>query len=398
MFGALGGELPLRLGGTATNGWTAAQHARYCADLVALQRVGALASWSYTKSGLTVTISGYVGRNGAGSAHAPTATVNGTGDTSFSWSASQFPDDYNPNRLLPVAMRAVIARGVRNALTVVHCKAQVTTNTVRVVTHNDAEAASDQGASVTVWGTLDGSEKRAIGDYAGDPNKEDSRTEGNAPYSEFLFRELQEQRGTAYSKETGTLVEAENIALARFLSAVGPRLAEKLRANAVPGRSDERLPYWERFLAVPKRLNEPKWRTRQKLAAHYKIGEGPTVNGIRAALTDLLGSAFVDISWAQGTDLANPPAGTYWPTINPGDPTLSLGGGAWTSERCTLLVEVTRPANMSVEDFLTLMNVDFFALLDRLLPSWATFNWFLSDADGGGFILGESMLGFDAFA
>ena len=404
MFGAIGGIFPFRLGGTQANGWNAAQHARFCADLVAVNRTLPLASWTYTKSGATITIADYQGRNGTGLAHAPDAIVNiGNGFTVFRWDDSGFVDPYDQTKLIPIRVRSILATPIRSVGATATADAGTITGPPQrvdaaVITWGHDGISADMSASVEIWGEYGDSAQRSIGDYAGDPDKEDSKTEGNAPYAEFILRQLSSDRGTAYTKQTGTYVDVENLALARFWSACGPRLAEKFRANCVPGRSDERLAYWEKFLAVPKRLSEPKWRTRQKLAAHYRLTDGPTVHSVQAALEELLGDAFVEMTWAQGSGLDNPPAGTYWPGINPGSSTLSLGGGAWTSERCTLLVETVLPPGMSISEFQTLMNVDFFVMLDRLLPAWATFNWFLTDDSGSGFILGESPLGFTAFA
>lgn len=51
-FGAYA-PLPIRLGGTAEEGWTAAQHARLCADLIAAKRVLPYATLS--ADGTTIT-------------------------------------------------------------------------------------------------------------------------------------------------------------------------------------------------------------------------------------------------------------------------------------------------------------------------------------------------------
>lgn len=381
MFGALGGMLPFRLGGTATNGQTAAEHARECADLVALVRVQPFASWDYTKSGSTVTIANYIGKNGVGAAHAPTGASNGNGDTTFT-----FPTVYEDERenVVTVSLRA--AQTGNGGTSFDGCASHdVAANTVRVYTRNTGGALVDLSASVKVWGTPDAATV-AIGDYGGDPDKRDSDTEGRTPYAAHILRELQEQRGTAYTTTPGRLVDVENVALARFLAATGPRTAEKLRANATPGRSDERLEYWQKFLAVPTKPGEPRWRLRQKLAAHYRSSEGPTREAVTAALEELLGEAFVSATWDEGDSLSVPPTPTYWPAINPGPDAASLGGGAWISTRNHLFVEVTIPAGLSVGEFLTLMNVDLLALLDRLLPAWATFDWAL----GGGFLVASS--------
>lgn len=397
MFGALGGVLPLRLGGSDTNGLTAAQHARIAADLVATFRTTPIAVWSYTKSGSSVTISGYRGANGVGPAYAPTATVNGTGDVTFTWPDSVLPSMavYDDELGEPMSFTDIVAASAGAMINSPESGAMVTVtpNSVRVFTNNfgSGTGAYDAPATVEVWGgprltTV------SIGDYGGDLEKEDSDTEGRAPYAAHILAELQEQRGTAYTTTPGRLVDVENLALARFLAATGPRLAEKVRANATPERSDERLPYWQKFLAVPTKPGEPKWRLRQKLTAHYRSSEGPTRGAVIAALEELLGDAFVDATWDEGASLSAPPTPTYWPTVNPG-PDDGLGGGTWLSTRCHLFVEVVIPSGMSTGEFLTIVNVDMQALLDRVLAGWATFDWALSggflvsgsetDADGG---------------
>jgi hypothetical protein len=86
--------MPLRLGGSAEEGWTAAQHARACADLVALKKSAFLAIWTYTKSGGIVTIHDYYGLNGAGSAYAPDQVFYTPSFVTFGWSNRLFEDPY----------------------------------------------------------------------------------------------------------------------------------------------------------------------------------------------------------------------------------------------------------------------------------------------------------------
>jgi hypothetical protein len=385
MFGALA-PLPLRLGGDDTNGLTARQHARYCADLLACFRAGPFAKWSYTKSGATVTISGYSGRNGTGIAHAPNATVNGDGDVTFMWGEdlgsgvhfNTYQGELGVER--PFIIRAADAAATTNAGLV--ATASITANSVRVRTFDLAGTATDVAASVATWGDAQ-AQARVIGDYGGDLEKEDSSTEGVIPYAAAILLDLQKRRGSAYTQNAGTLVDAENVALARLLAAAGPRQAEKLRANATPRRSDEKLDWWRRVLAVPTQPGEPGWRTRQKVAAHYRLTDGPTGDAVRSAVSELLGDAFVGISWDEGASLSAPPDPTYWPGVNPGNDADSLGGGAWLSTRCHLFVEVIQPSTMSLGAFLTLVNVDLKTLLDRMLPAWATFDWGFS----GGFLV-----------
>jgi len=389
MFGALGGVLPLRLGGTAANGWTAAQQSRVVADGVAVARVQPFAAFRYTKSGATVTILDYVGANGNGLAYAPTPTVNGTGDVTFTWSGGVYEDA--TGNIRAIALRTLLATCVAPS-SIRAMGTIVAANAVRVVTAFAFN--SDASVSISVWGGTE-AERLTIGDYGGEPDKLDSETEGRVPYAANILAELQAMRGTAYTQTVGRLVDVENLALARFLAATGPRTAEKLRANAVPGTSDERLGYWQRFLAVPQKPGEPRWRLRQKLAAHYKAGDGPTIEAINAALTELLGDVFVSATWDEGASLSAPPTPTFWPDVNPGPAQASLGGGAWLSTRNHLFVLVQIPSGVSLGQFLTLVNVDMQSLLDRILPAWATFDWATSagfyvatdDATGDGSLI-----------
>lgn len=114
--------LPLRLGGSAEHGWTAAQHARFAADWVALQRVAPFAVLTFLKAGATVTVENYTAMHGSGAAVAPTPTVVGAGEVIWDW-PRVFTDAFgveSPVRLLmakawahgTVAFRAT---GVREA-------------------------------------------------------------------------------------------------------------------------------------------------------------------------------------------------------------------------------------------------------------------------------------------
>lgn len=235
------------------------------------------------------------------------------------------------------------------------------------------------------------SREGAIGDYGGSTDKAASRTEGSIPYAFSVYQSLQGQRGSAYTQATGTLVHCENLALARTLSCVWYRVPEKLRANATPAGSDERLEYWADVLGVPFGPRDQRWQIRQRCAAHYEATKGPTIANVTDAVDSLLADAFVSVDTTIGTDLANPPAITNWPGINPGPSSYSLGGGAWLSSRCHMSIHVTQPAGMSDNAFLDLVNVQLFQLGDRILPAWVTFTW----SENDGFFLDISRLDYD---
>jgi hypothetical protein len=239
------------------------------------------------------------------------------------------------------------------------------------------------------------SREGAIGDYDGALTKEDNTSEHPIPYAGQIYRELHAMRGSAFTKKPRTLVDAENISIARMFGAVWYRTPEKVRANGTPIRCDEKLEYWVEVLRIPNKPGDQRWQLRERAAAHYRAVSGPTMGNVTSSLAALLGEAFVDATHQEGVDLATPPTQTYWPVINPGDPALSLGRGAWASERCHLAVETVIPAGMSDGDFLHLMNVEMFALLDSLLPAWAGWGWAANTGGGLGFFLDISRLDFD---
>lgn len=233
------------------------------------------------------------------------------------------------------------------------------------------------------------SRQASIGDCDGHPDKRACSTEAYVPYAYSVYQELRAMRGSAYTQKPGTLVHVENLAMARMHAAVCLRAPEKIRANATPGRSDEKLEYWVDVLGVPVRDIDQRWQIRERCAAHYRAATGPTYERVVEAVSDLLGDAFVEIIQTTGSNLATPPTQTFWPGVNPGPAAYDLGGGAWLTERARIVVVVQQPSGITDEDFLQLMNVQLFELLDRLLPCWAEWLWVVGS---DGFFLDISSL------
>lgn len=96
---------PIRLGGSATEGWAPEQHARFCADLVAVSRVAPLATWT-CNAGNFEYIS-YYGMNGSGLEYAPSIAVDASGTYSFTWPTAVLEDDYGIQQAFKI--RHVIA-------------------------------------------------------------------------------------------------------------------------------------------------------------------------------------------------------------------------------------------------------------------------------------------------
>lgn len=232
--------------------------------------------------------------------------------------------------------------------------------------------------TVSLEGAPSWSRVRNIGHYGAALDKQNSTTEGRVPYAAVFYRELRGGRGSAYrSVYEGTmqgLVHAENAALARS-EAARWRAADKIANNALPLTSDERLGSWCEALAVYTYPGDTRQDIRQRCAAKYQAAIGPTARVVDEAVAKLLGPVFVRSWRITGTDLATPPDPTYWPGINPGPADYSLGGGAWFTDRCHYIVEVQKPTEMPTLQFLELVNVHLFRLLDQILPAWASFDW-----------------------
>lgn len=151
-FGAYG-YLPIRLGGSAEEGWSPQQHARLCADLVAIKRVSPLATLRVTQSSVSpfaTSVVTYFGQNGSGLAYAPTVTVNGSGDVSLVW-PSYWEDEYEQQ--WPVNIRMTSAYALVGGLGAVALLAAeiVNRSTVRIRRKTAAGAASPGDIVVKVW-------------------------------------------------------------------------------------------------------------------------------------------------------------------------------------------------------------------------------------------------------
>lgn len=375
MFGGFGGILPLRLGGSSTLGWSAAQHARMAADVASASRAAPLASLTLLLSA-TPTIETYHGRNGSGLAFAPTATSLATGRVRLTWANSYAAELFLDGAALsfPWVTRSVVASGHYNAAPVLASVVAIGPTVVDIETYKwngAAWALSDERLSVRTFGEW--IPEARIGDYDGATDKVDCNTETD-PYAWLWYQEYTAMLGSGFSSAQSGIVHAKKLTLARF-EAGKTRACERARNNSVPSTADDCLAQWVECLAVPTRDSDQRWQIRQRCAAKFKGALGATQANIDTACAELLGSQFVTTIHQTGTDLAHPPALTYWPGINPGAPSMDLGGGTWSSERAHITIVMTKPAPSQVSEFLYTANVALFQQLDRLLPAKCSFNW-----------------------
>lgn len=152
-FGAFA-PFPLRLGGSTEEGFTATQHARLCADLVAAKRTSPLAIITYERVAGVVTVLSYLGHNGSGLAYAPDPSLSvdlSTGLAAFQWSGSSFIDPYGVSRPFKLRDAKASAHHGTGATKAVCFVNYLDTYQLMVATYNSSGTATDARATVAVW-------------------------------------------------------------------------------------------------------------------------------------------------------------------------------------------------------------------------------------------------------
>ncbi len=142
--------LPLRLGGDAETGWSAAAHARMCADVAAAKRTLPLALISFTQVGSAATIlQASCMWGGLTAAHRPTYVYGGgTGESVWTYDLNAV-DPYE--QYYPVTFR----HGVGAAITDGTCMSAAVDLTqqhqITVALHDGDGLPCDGGATIVLW-------------------------------------------------------------------------------------------------------------------------------------------------------------------------------------------------------------------------------------------------------
>lgn len=384
-FGAFA-PFPFRLGGTSTEGWTAAQFSRACADLVAARRSAPFCVLTINTAG-TGTIERYTGQNGEDYSQipanqtgrvAPALSKSGTGDIYLQWATGFTPTFYTDEKGRRYTMRPQVAIATADSSSALFCTVQNLDNTY-IKIRDSAGTLTDARINVVVWADWGFAEEPpSIYDYGGSLNKTDNNTENPIPYAGQVYRDVVEQRGSAFSKTTNALTTVENIADARFYSCIAFRLPDQFRAaGSVTTSSGSSLEYYGKVYNVPRRAWEPDESYRNRIAAIARLSKGATYDELRTACINVLGSAFMALT-LNGTDTLNTwSPNTFWP-MNPGSGTYNIGGGDWYSDRCQILIDVQQPPTMSTVEFNRLVNVELYDTVTRILPAWIAPKWRLN--------------------
>lgn len=371
--GAFHGMLPVRLG----HGFTAAQHARVCADLVAACKT---AQFALVKVRSNATIDGYRGMNG--DANAPTTTLVTSGPPShvrLDWPAT-WVDDYGNTRRVQIRSATVSSQRSDTLADA------VVESPTRVSVYFDTGLL--RYAHLTVYGSdLD---KRTIYDYGGQLDKTDCTTE-TTPYSWSTYQFLRSDRGSLYSQQQSGLVHLENLAIARA-EAARLRDGERVASNSNPLTATEKQDEWRRVLGVSARATDTPDRLRARMKAALIARRGNSQMLVEKACKALLGDLFVQFIRNHTADLTNPPNPTYGDGLETGPAEFDMGAGVWRSARNDLRVELTIPGGYSYSQFST-ASAELYELLDNMLPATVTFQIVRL---GDGFHLDVDQLNVDA--
>lgn len=368
MLGSLA-PLPLRLGGPIDGGLTAAGHARIVSDLIAASANAPLCRIRISRAGSAVSpvVRAYSGRNGSGLQFAPQVL------------ASSGPDNLVKFRVFP---RDPVSAGTNWTVKSFTCQSNSSATTHHIDPNLQPgqfafDCSTDGALTFDLTFAFYGTDNmpRVLSDYDGDLNKINDLTENPVPYAAGWYQILQDQRGSSYTAKPNTFVHVENLALARIQAAVCNRYPDKLRANSVPNRADEGLPYWQAVLGVTPFVGESKVSIRSRCSALYAVAPVPSYGFLRDMCATILGPMFSSFTISKGNssgDLSAVATNTYWPGINPGLAAYSLGGGAWYSDRCSIVIGVTKSASMTEAEYDRMVNVALFQALDRTKPAWTS--------------------------
>ncbi|MGK3981296.1 hypothetical protein WMF38_57395 [Sorangium sp. So ce118] len=175
------------------------------------------------------------------------------------------------------------------------------------------------------------------------------------------------------------LIDAENYAHAMALSQIWA--ANKRSANqAIPSRMLEELPREEEILRLKPAPTDTDLDRRSSVAAKRRGLAGNAMPDIEATCRAVLGANYVEVHRVEPEEQT-----TYWPGVNPGPP-----GFEWSSNRCTILVEMTRVGMTDQQYYAAVARLE--EKLDSMLPAWMTFSHFVSD-ESNGFYVGISGMG-----
>lgn len=365
--------LPLRLGGKPEEGLSPDQHARLSSDVAAMHSSASLAVLRVDVASGVATISTLISRGGYASS-AVTATYSSP-NLVIAFGNRYEDDDQKIDLSWCVlgAMASIVGIGPSPA--------SVAANAVTIA------MSTGQSVVVVVFG---GVEARTCWEYGADLDKKRSTSEGEVPYAWTWLLDQEAQKGSAYSSEPDALTRYEAIAKARVLGFC-QRMSETHACQQLAVTADGELLRWAEIMGIS--TGKKDWEIRNAAAARMLLFSGCVDETLTAAVTRVMGAAFVGLYRTAGT-LLSPPAPTFWLHGTVGPFNLSLDAdGAWTTRRCHVTIGLQRVAGESDTVIFRTAENELAEILANALPAVASYTWGFG-ADGG-FTLGVDRLGRD---
>lgn len=210
---------------------------------------------------------------------------------------------------------------------------------------------------------------------------------GGASRVEAIVESLNAARGTGYDTSQTSTVYAQTVALAYQIAAAWSANA-RLALLYSPTRVADMLTRWEAIFAIPAASADSPAQRRSRLSAKFAALGGPVDASLSDACARLLGS------WYQGLEytplaLAHMSDESLWETT---------GLGAWFSTVAHIVVRVSRPSNVTRNEFARRVG-QLGDVLQDVIPAWATWSAATYASNGErGFYLDEPNLDLETFA
>jgi uncharacterized protein YmfQ (DUF2313 family) len=195
-----------------------------------------------------------------------------------------------------------------------------------------------------------------------------------------ILTSLQADRGDAYSTDWDSVVYAENMAIARAVSA-GWGTNERLGHLWVPSRtSPDVIERWEKMLVISPKQGQT-WTERRAVVEERLTQHPEALRGYVLERMQTIGTAFVDVEYIPvGSARITVPDGTYpFGTTSTTQP--------WSSTVARILIRLQLPTGGTEGDFYD-KAAEAMLLIDPFLPAWVEVDWYrpgpVSSAVAGG--------------
>lgn len=195
---------------------------------------------------------------------------------------------------------------------------------------------------------------------------------GGRPRAKAILDSLNAGRGTGLDTTSwSSPVYGENVVAARAIAAAwstNQRLANIWDSRRIVGRTIAR---WEKIRAITPNYGDSDNQRRARLAAIEALaGANPTHAFLAALLSNALGDVFVSIDYISANNAVIQVPDASYPFGVP-----SMSTSPWSSTIAHILVRVQKPAGMTEGEFYDTAGTAI-AILDPVVPAWATIDWY----------------------